>query len=80
MTMNDNTLYTWTIYKKGIEPFPSNHIARCHKVADGKVTLLKDEYMVAHDIDLIRSELRRRGLTLVGRTPEDDEAIIETWI
>jgi hypothetical protein len=36
--------------------------------------------LVAEDIDTLRKEMIRRGLTCISREPGDDPVIVESWL
>jgi len=69
----------WTIYIKGLKPYPEKHIARKHVLINGKSTpTLETE--TGRTVDEVRILMRQRGLVCVGREQDDDPVIIESWI
>ncbi|MEJ7647395.1 MAG: hypothetical protein WKF87_22570 [Chryseolinea sp.] len=74
-----DVLNIWTVYKKGLEIFPDEHICRRYEITEGQTGPTND---ILHSADLeeIRSQLRRWGLYQMPRDMDDDPVIIESWI
>ncbi|TAZ20728.1 hypothetical protein ELH77_19170 [Rhizobium ruizarguesonis] len=68
----------WTICERPSD-FPDSFTARCHSVtsAGSEPTGL---LLVADDIETLRKEMIRRGLTCISREPGDDPVIVESWL
>lgn len=81
--MNDSKplpLTIWTIYEKGTSgPYPSNYVARLFSIEPGGPRLT-DDFMVAPTLEMLRDEMKRRGLFRIARFAEDEPNIIESWL
>jgi hypothetical protein len=78
--MMSEKLIIWTIYKKGgLPPFSHNYTAIKFEILP-EGPKLTSEAMIAPEVEIIRAELRRRGLTVIPRSPEDNVNIIESWL
>jgi len=60
--------------------FPDRYVCRRQwACADGTIECDK-EAMASTELEPIRVALRALGLTCVGRHPDDDAVIVETWL
>ena len=67
-------LTTWTVYDHPRD-FPHCYVAR--RFEGERPT---GDLVVAADLDALRQQLIERGLVCLDRDPEDDPAIMETWL
>lgn len=77
--MNEKELSIWTIYQKGLPPYPNNFVAKRFSIVDGTVRMT-DDHMVAPRLEMIQQQLQRRGLVKLMPRKEDDPTILETWL
>jgi hypothetical protein len=68
----------WTVYDHP-KDFPNEFIARRFEV-DGKGARATADILTSSSLDLLRSELVHRGLTVINRLPADDPKIVEVWL
>jgi hypothetical protein len=78
MTVKAAGLDIWTICERPSD-FPGCFTARCHSVTS-EGSQPTDHLLVAEDIDTLRKEMIRRGLTCISREPGDDPVIVESWL
>ena len=74
---NRDVLNIWTIYFNPVDA-PGKYVLRRFEVGDG-ATVPCERY-VADDITPFRTEMRRRGLVMMNREPEDHETVVESWL
>ena len=77
--MTTKALDIWTIYVKGLPPFPDCHCARKWEVKEGKV-IETEKLLHSVDLEEIRMKFINMGLVCLSRSPEDDDTVIESWI
>lgn len=72
-------LLIWTIYERPRDELVYRYVARMFAFTAGKhrptPTVMKSD-----DIEALREEMRRRGLTCLGREEADEPHIVETWM
>jgi hypothetical protein len=73
----DRELYIWTIYKRP----PYGFVARKYRILATGPQITDDETVgVSRDLELMRQKLSTMGLYPLGREPDDQEDIVESWI
>jgi len=76
--MTEDALSIWTIYDHPLD-FPNEYVARRFTVgANGSGPT--DDILTSTSLDLLRTELAGRGLTVIDRLPGDDPKIVEVWL
>lgn len=73
-------LTVWVIY---VDPadFPGKFVLRGQDVYAGDPAVRPHEQAYVNEsIEVLRAELRSKGLYCLTRHPEDDAHIVETWI
>lgn len=73
-----NDLPMWTIYDHPLD-YPDHFVARMYLIRRGQV-LPTNLVKIAKDVDGLRGSLEAGGLTPLARQPDDDPAIVETWV
>lgn len=71
-------LILWTIYS-GATDHPHGFIARRFEMMSGRPWPTA-EIMVEPDLEPLRGRLEALGLVNLGRDPNDEPHIVETWI
>ena len=71
-------LFIWTIYKKGFQPFPDEHIARCFIVRGKKMKATRRS--LYSSLEELRETFIRNGLVPLMPAAQDNEIIIELWM
>lgn len=74
---NRDVLNIWTIYFNPVDA-PGKYVLRRFEVHEGQS--VPCERYVADDIQLFRTEMRRRGLVMMNRDPNDHETVVECWL
>lgn len=69
----------WTVYDHPTD-FPDHYVARQHAIYDDNSTGPTDSTIVCDDLEILREQLRSRGMTPLIRELNDPAKIIETWI
>lgn len=70
----------WVVYDHP-KDFPRNYVARRWEWNDvAQDYFATPELMVAPDVDMIRTELQKRGLVRLERHEDDGPKIMETWV
>lgn len=78
--MMSNELPMWTVYDHPLD-YPSGYIARKWIVAPDHSEPIRTNEVVTHtDLYELRELMINRGLMCLARSPEDDPAIVETWL
>jgi hypothetical protein len=77
--MSDDALHIWTIYDHPLD-FPDVFVARLSLVGGDGGPKVTDQILTAPDLDTLRREFVRRGLTCITRSPNDDPVIVECWL
>jgi len=77
--MNSHALAMWTVYDHP-KDYPNSFVARRWEVGTGTEPIPTDSIVISPDLKSLRGLLTEMGLTPLGRSVEDDAAIIETWI
>lgn len=75
VTMADD-LSIWTVYEQPTD-YPDKFVAR--RWVTAPLPCPTSDVLVADDLDSIRA-LLPRGLTMLPRQTNDDQAIVESWI
>jgi hypothetical protein len=76
--MAEELLGMWVVYDHPTD-FPNEFVARRH-VVNAKGSRPTEEVLTSTALDLLRSELVERGLTMIPRFADDDPKIIEVWL
>jgi hypothetical protein len=75
--------FGFCVYDHPID-YPNSYVARRwytgSMVGNTAVIPDRDEFIVASDLETIRNEMRKKGLTQVPRHVDDDPVILEIWI
>lgn len=71
-------LSMWTIYDHPTD-YPAGFIARRFEV-DGSGARPTRDVITSDDLDALRAQLVRHGLTPLSRALGDDPKIVETWL
>lgn len=74
----DNNLHIWTIYFKPSD-HPDGYCARKHTLLEGE-SKPGGELLTGSTIEQLRERFSSQGLVCIGREPEDDSVIVESWI
>lgn len=69
----------WTIYEKPSD-FPEDFVVRRHVSYPGKVVADPNIAMQSRGLENLREILQRQGLTCIGRQPDDEPCIVESWV
>lgn len=77
MTVSD-PLYMWTLFDHPTD-MPDSYVARKFQV-DSSGGYPTDDFIALESLHLLRILMKRRGLTCITRSPDDDSKIIESWI
>lgn len=77
MANASDALSMWTVYDHPSD-FPNGFIAR-EWITSGSEPQPTDVVIVA-PLETIRKNLQRMGLVCLTRAPDDDPAIVETWL
>lgn len=64
----------WTIYDHPRD-FPNEYVAR--KFIGDKPT---GAILCSHDLSMLRKHFHELGLFRIGRNPQDDAGIVESWL
>lgn len=75
---DDGALAIWTVYDHP-KDFPQEFVARRFSV-DRHGSRPTDDVLTSTSLDLLRTELAGRGLTVINRMPGDDPKIVEVWL
>lgn len=67
-------MISWTIYDHPYD-YPNSFVARQF---DWHVPT--NNVLLAKHIDTLRTQMRQLGLVRMPRAPQDEKAIVETWI
>jgi hypothetical protein len=76
--MHTATLSIWSVYDHP-DDFPESYIAKRFELHAGEVYSTND-FMIHHDLGLLRHRLERCGLFCIPRYDDDDPKIVETWV
>jgi hypothetical protein len=68
----------WTIYDHP-KDYPTAFIARKWLIGQGMM-MATTTLLASPQLEDLREAMRRMGLTCLTRMPDDDAAIIETWL
>jgi hypothetical protein len=71
-------LSIWTVYDSPSD-FPGLYVARRFEM-DGEGQPVAMEKCSSADLGVVRDALRGAGLTRIGREPDDDAKIVESWL
>ena len=74
-----DVLSIWTIYDHPRD-FPEGFVAREWTAKPGEESVPSDYALTAPDIDILRERMLEMGLVCLTRMPDDDPAIVETWV
>jgi hypothetical protein len=77
MTRSD-LLVMWTLYDHP-KDYPSAFVARKWHIGRGTATPTPT-LLASPQLEDLREAMQRMGLTCLTRAPDDDTAIIETWL
>jgi hypothetical protein len=72
-------LTVWTVYDHPSD-YPNHWVARRWVVDEAGPTTYRSDVFVRDDLNELRDQLSRMGLFPLGRSPEDDPTIVETWL
>lgn len=76
-----NTLYIYTVYNKPKDYPEIPYVVRRFAIEPGgNVTAEKDIYHINTELDSVRTFLTRLGLINLGRQPDDEPHIVESWV
>jgi hypothetical protein len=76
--MSNEPMVIWTIFRRPAD-YPNHHVARKFLVFQG-YSEATDEVIVSEDLQPLRYQMERQGLYRMNRDPNDDPAIVETWL
>ena len=76
--MADDVLTLYVVYDHPAD-FPESYVVRGRNISDG-VDLHARDVICCAKVEPLREALRRKGLTCIGRQPEDDPVILEVWL
>lgn len=78
--MTDNSLSMWTMYDHPRD-FPGHVVVRRWLIGGGSPEPVPTQECWLFDtLENARATMAARGLACLARLPEDDPAIVETWI
>jgi hypothetical protein len=75
--MSEIVLTQWTIYEHPRD-YPRHWVAREWHVLRGHLEPVPGEVRLADSL-LTARQVIPAGLTMIGRNPDDDSSIVETW-
>ena len=79
-TTRRSFLTLWVVYDHPRD-LPEWYVVRGQEVgSDGSVTPHAEPEMLVTDLDTIRNEMRRRGLSRLPPNAADDPKIVEVWL
>ena len=70
-------LSVWTVYRQPLGHYLARRFEVMPSSAKPQAT---DDFISAHDLELVRDALRLRGLTCLGPGDDDLPHIVESWI
>jgi hypothetical protein len=76
---DNNKLSVFTIYNRP-DDYPDDVVVRRWLAGGGMVDLASELPNLYNDVQAARNSLVQLGLVNIGRTPEDAECIVESWI
>lgn len=71
-------LSLWTVYDRPLD-MPDAIVARRFDIGNEESSAVRLA-LVAPDLAIIRHHLAMAGLTCIGRSSDDDPAIVEVWL
>lgn len=69
----------WTVYAQPLD-FPNHFIARKYEINKDGNYGPTDKVILKNSLAELRDQLEGMGLTPIGRDPNDDAKIVETWL
>ena len=73
-----SALRMWTVYERP-KDYPDDYVARLWEV-DANGPRPTASIVIAPSLEIVRDEMMQMGLVMLTRSPEDDPAIVETWL
>jgi hypothetical protein len=77
--MTAEPLVMWTVYNRP-KDYPDRCVARAWLVIDAPEPVATGSVIIGATLAGVREQLARDGLVCLARRPEDDPAIVETWL
>lgn len=78
MIESHNVMHIWTVYDHPRDR-PDAFVARRWEITPGQAQPT-DDVLVSADLETIRQQLATWGFVAMLPSPEDDPAILETWL
>jgi hypothetical protein len=72
-------LQLYTVYQDP-DDYPDEIVVRRWTVQAGRPTPEKELFLREPDLQTVREKLVNLNLVCLGREPEDDHAVLETWV
>lgn len=75
----DRRLALWTVYSHATDQ-PDLFVARRHVIRESGEPIPTNLIVAHRELEPVRRRLRILGLTCLGRDPDDEPQIVESWI